>query len=107
MILVCECAMCDVCMCDGDNPHIASLMVYLADVVTGAVVYQTSHRHACGPVNIVLSENWVVVSGPGFVCHHTQKDTVSAPLQYTYFNVKSRRVEVAVMEMYDTRNQTE
>ena len=34
-------------------------------------------------------------------------ETRFGPLQYTYFNVKSRREEVAVMEMYDTRNVTE
>ena len=83
-------------------------MVYLADVVSGAVVYQATHRHTCGPVNIVLSENWVVVSCRGYCRVHTHyRDELCNPLQYTYFNVKSRRVEVAVMEMYDTRNQTE
>ena len=53
-------------------------MVYLADVVSGAVVHRATHRHACGPVNIVLSENWVVVSGRGFVYDHAHSKVVLA-----------------------------
>lgn len=41
---------------------LALFSVYLVDGVTGATIYHTTHRNAAGPVNIVLSENWIVVS---------------------------------------------
>ena len=41
---------------------IANLNLYLLDVVSGGVVYQVTHKLATVPINIVLCENWVVVS---------------------------------------------
>ena len=46
---------------------VAFFSVYLVDGVTGATIHHTTHRNAVGPVNLDLSENWIVVS-----CHgHT------------------------------------
>jgi len=36
--------------------------VYLIDAVTGNVVFHCNHKKAKGPVRVVHSENWVVVS---------------------------------------------
>ena len=36
--------------------------MYLVDVVTGSVIFHTSHKAAVSPVNLVHSENWIVVS---------------------------------------------
>ena len=43
-------------------PPPASVCVYLLDSVSGAVLHRSSHKLASGPVHLVLSENWVVVS---------------------------------------------
>lgn len=37
------------------------MSVYLVDVVTGGVVFHTSHKAAVAPVHLVHSENWIVV----------------------------------------------
>ena len=42
--------------------YIANLNLYLLDVVSGGVIYQVTHKLATVPINIVLCENWVVVS---------------------------------------------
>ena len=41
---------------------VAFFGVYLVDGVTGATIHHTTHRNAAGPVNLELSENWIVVS---------------------------------------------
>nr|XP_022343072.1 ER membrane protein complex subunit 1-like isoform X1 [Crassostrea virginica] len=59
--------------------------LYLLDSVTGHMVFHCSHRKAKGPVTIVHSENWVV---------------------YNYYNQKSRRHEMAVLELYEGKEQS-
>ncbi len=49
------------------------LNVYLADMVTGRVVFSANHKRVSGPYRAVHSENWAV---------------------YTYYNEKSRRGEI-------------
>jgi hypothetical protein len=61
----------------GDKPFFS---VYLVDGVTGATIHHTTHRNAEGPVNLELSENWIV---------------------YHYYNTKLRRHELVVTELYD------
>ena len=41
---------------------LAFFSVYLVDGVTGATIHHTTHRNAAVPVNLVVSENWIVVS---------------------------------------------
>ena len=36
--------------------------VYVMDVITGHMIFHGNHRKAQGPLQIVHSENWVVVS---------------------------------------------
>ena len=36
--------------------------VYLIDAVTGNVVFHCNHKRSKGPVNVIHSENWLVVS---------------------------------------------
>lgn len=36
--------------------------VYIVDVITGHMIFHGNHRKAQGPVHVVHSENWVVVS---------------------------------------------
>lgn len=59
--------------------------VYLVDMVSGQLVFHCSHKKAKGPVNVVHSENWVV---------------------YNYWNQKHRRVELAILEMYEGKTQS-
>ncbi|XP_056008838.1 ER membrane protein complex subunit 1-like isoform X2 [Ostrea edulis] len=59
--------------------------LYLLDSVTGHMVFHCSHRRAKGPVNLVHSENWVL---------------------YSYFSQKSRRHEMAVLELYEGKDQS-
>ena len=40
----------------------AFVNIYLVDGVSGGVVYHTTHKQASGPVHLVHSENWIVVS---------------------------------------------
>lgn len=61
------------------------LNIYLLDSVSGAVVFSTTHKRAKGPVHMVHSENWVV---------------------YSYYNDKSRRTEIATLELYEGKSQT-
>ena len=46
----------------------------------GQIVYQARHRNAKGPLQMVLSENWLV---------------------YLYYNLKARRTEISVVEMFE------
>lgn len=59
--------------------------VYIIDVITGHIIFHGNHRKAQGPVHVVHSENWVV---------------------YNYFNTKQRRHEMAALEMYEGKNQS-
>ncbi len=36
--------------------------LYLVDVVAGRIIHSRVHRRASGPVSLVVSENWVLVS---------------------------------------------
>ena len=36
--------------------------IFLIDAVTGNVVFHCNHKRVKGPVHVVHSENWVVVS---------------------------------------------
>jgi len=36
--------------------------VYVVDVVTGHMVFHGNHRKAQGPLHVIHSENWLVVS---------------------------------------------
>ena len=55
------------CVCEHVYNHLPRpsglVTVYLMDSVTGGIVYHTTHRNAHGPVQLVHSENWVIVSG--------------------------------------------
>ncbi|XP_003741298.1 ER membrane protein complex subunit 1 [Galendromus occidentalis] len=57
-----------------------SVFVYLIDVVTGSIIYQTVHRKAKGPIHMVHSENWFV---------------------YSYINEKMRRQEISAIDLYE------
>ncbi|BFZ23271.1 hypothetical protein BsWGS_26310 [Bradybaena similaris] len=59
--------------------------LYLVDGVTGHIVYHQSHKRACGPVKVIHSENWIV---------------------YFYYNEKHRRHEIAVLELYEGKEQS-
>ncbi|OON19957.1 hypothetical protein X801_04166 [Opisthorchis viverrini] len=60
-----------------------SVAVYLIDVVVGRIVYSAVNARCSEPVNLVHSENWIV---------------------YTYYNHKSLRHEVTVLELYEPTN---
>jgi len=57
-----------------------SAFIYIIDGVTGQIVYQARHRNAKGPLQMVLSENWLV---------------------FLYYNLKARRTEISVVEMFE------
>ncbi|WAR13827.1 EMC1-like protein, partial [Mya arenaria] len=59
--------------------------VYVVDVVTGHMVFHGNHRKASGPLHVVHSENWVV---------------------YGYLNMKQHRYEMAGLEMYEGKIQS-
>ncbi|RAL52421.1 hypothetical protein DM860_007278 [Cuscuta australis] len=61
-------------------PDESFLVVYLIDTVTGRILHRMLHQGSLGPVNAVLSENWVV---------------------YHYFNLRAHRYEMSVIEIYD------
>lgn len=80
------------------NPNLASVFtegndaiqksfcnVYLIDIVTGLVVYSASHKRCKSPMHIVHSENWVI---------------------YSYYNDKSRRVELSSIELFEGKYQS-
>ncbi|XP_034941142.1 ER membrane protein complex subunit 1 isoform X2 [Chelonus insularis] len=67
------------------NIHKNTLNLYLLDVVSGGIVYSIVHKRVRGPFHIVHSENWVV---------------------YSYFNDKSRRTEIATLELYEGKVQS-
>ncbi|XP_014216207.1 ER membrane protein complex subunit 1 isoform X2 [Copidosoma floridanum] len=65
--------------------HKGTLNLYLIDVVSGNVIYSNVHKRTKGPVHIVHSENWLV---------------------YSYYNEKSRRTEIATLELYEGKAQS-
>ncbi|XP_012286292.1 ER membrane protein complex subunit 1 isoform X2 [Orussus abietinus] len=67
------------------NVHKNTLSLYLLDVVSGAMVFSVAHKRVRGPVHVVHSENWLV---------------------YSYFNDKSRRTEIATLELYEGKAQS-
>ncbi|XP_012249400.1 ER membrane protein complex subunit 1 isoform X2 [Bombus vosnesenskii] len=65
--------------------HKDTLNLYLLDVVSGAMIFSIMHKRVRGPVHVVHSENWIV---------------------YSYFNEKSRRTEIASLELYEGKIQS-
>ncbi|XP_076472635.1 ER membrane protein complex subunit 1-like [Babylonia areolata] len=59
--------------------------VYLVDAVTGHIVFHENHKRTRGPVNVVHAENWVV---------------------YSFYSEKHRRYEMAVLELYEGKEQS-
>ena len=49
------------------------------------MIFSLTHKRTKGPVHIVHSENWIV---------------------YSYFNEKSRRTELATLELYEGKVQS-
>lgn len=69
-----------------DDPmHKHVLSVYLIDGVTGLVLYSANHKRAKTPVHLIHSENWLV---------------------YTYFSERFRRIELATVELYEGKMQS-
>ncbi|EJD76132.1 PQQ enzyme repeat family protein [Loa loa] len=62
------------------------LQIYLVDAVSGYIVYSGKQNKITGPVHLIHCENW---------------------LAYSYWNEKGRRVEVAVVELYEGLEQTD
>ena len=56
-----DCAVCDVFSLSWAGP-VNYFNVYLIDAVNGHIVFHLNHKRAKGPVVVVHSENWVVVS---------------------------------------------
>ncbi|KAK0181962.1 hypothetical protein PV327_000139 [Microctonus hyperodae] len=67
------------------NIHKNTMNLYLLDVVSGSMIFSLVHKRVRGPVHIVHSENWVV---------------------YSYYNDKSRRTEIATLELYEGKVQS-
>ncbi|KAK9303009.1 hypothetical protein QLX08_005182 [Tetragonisca angustula] len=67
------------------HTHKNTLNLYLLDVVSGAMIFSIMHKRVRGPVHVVHSENWIV---------------------YSYFNEKSRRTEIASLELYEGKIQS-
>uniref|UniRef100_A0A915PQG2 ER membrane protein complex subunit 1 n=1 Tax=Setaria digitata TaxID=48799 RepID=A0A915PQG2_9BILA len=68
-----------------DSTH-SVLQIYLIDGVSGYVVYSGKQNKITAPVHLVHCENW---------------------LAYSYWNEKGRRMEVAVVELYEGLEQTD
>lgn len=47
--------------------------ILLIDGVTGRIIHEAVQRKARGPVHVVHSENWVVVSQDGFPSSQTER----------------------------------
>lgn len=67
------------------HAHKNTLNLYLLDVVSGAMIFSITHKRVRGPIHIVHSENWLV---------------------YGYFNEKGRRTEIATLELYEGKIQS-
>lgn len=62
-LLIWESWHCSEWSCDVKHVLIAGFIeVFLIDAVTGNVVFNCNHKRAKGPVHVIHSENWVVVS---------------------------------------------
>lgn len=84
--------------------------ILLVDGVTGRIIHEAVQRKARGPVHVVHSENWVVVSitGDGDDTHSScikltieHLSCLSLMPQYEYWSTKSRRNEFSVIELYE------
>ncbi|KAL3639153.1 hypothetical protein CASFOL_017060 [Castilleja foliolosa] len=62
------------------TPDESSMVVYLIDTVIGRILHRMTHHGSQGPVQAVVSENWVV---------------------YHHFNLRAHRYEMSVIEIYD------
>ncbi|XP_012531272.1 ER membrane protein complex subunit 1 isoform X3 [Monomorium pharaonis] len=67
------------------HAHKNALNLYLLDVVSGAMIFSITHKRVRGPIHIVHSENWLV---------------------YSYFSEKGRRTEIATLELYEGKIQS-
>ena len=63
---------------------IAFISIYLIDSVSGGVVFHTTHKQAAGPVHLVHSENWIVVS------HSNSHQIKRSPIPPSEVSVKLR-----------------
>ncbi|XP_043271773.1 ER membrane protein complex subunit 1 isoform X2 [Venturia canescens] len=71
---------------EGDgSAYKNTLNLYLLDVVSGAMIFSIVHKRVRGPIHVVHSENWVL---------------------YSYYNEKSRRTEIAALELYEGKMQS-
>lgn len=68
-----------------DPIHKHVLSVHLVDGVTGLVLFSANHKKVKGPIHLIHSENWAA---------------------YTYFNERFRRTEIATVELYEGRVQS-
>ncbi|CAG9539340.1 unnamed protein product [Cercopithifilaria johnstoni] len=68
-----------------DSVH-STLQIYLIDAVSGYIVYSGKQNKITGPIHLVHCENW---------------------LAYSYWNEKGRRMEIAVVELYEGLEQTD
>ncbi|XP_075213432.1 ER membrane protein complex subunit 1 isoform X2 [Lycorma delicatula] len=68
-----------------DPLHKNVLSIHLIDIVSGSIIFSVAHKRATEPVHLVHSENWVV---------------------YSYFSDKSRRTEIATLELYEGKTQS-
>ena len=63
-----------------DRTAKGSIFVYVVDAITGHVIYHARHKSATTPVNLILSEHWLL---------------------YVYYNPKGKRNELSVVEFYE------
>lgn len=82
-----------------DSAH-TILSINFIDSVTGSIIYTAKHERASEPISLLHCENWVVVSTLIWVF----KPFVY--FQYSYWNEKSRRTELGVIELYEGLEQT-
>ncbi|VDK48906.1 unnamed protein product [Gongylonema pulchrum] len=68
------------------DPIHSLLQIHLVDAVSGYIVYNAKQNKIAGPVHLVHCENW---------------------LAYSYWNEKGRRMEIAVVELYEGLEQTD
>lgn len=64
---------------------IDTINLYLLDSISGAMIFSMTHKKVRGPVHLVHSENWLV---------------------YSYYNEKNRRSEIAALELYEGKLQS-
>ncbi|VDM91350.1 unnamed protein product [Onchocerca ochengi] len=68
-----------------DSVH-SVLQIHLVDAVSGYIVYSGKQNKITSPIHLVHCENW---------------------LAYSYWNEKGRRVEIAVIELFEGLEQTD